>query len=1275
MVIKTSSPGIVVQEVDLTRGSSDAITENVACLAGPFAKGPVDQIIRISEEVQLVDTFGKPTDENYEYWFSVDNFLEYSGECYVVRVDDAPGGTQTMRNSHDGEDMDADGNEVRYYVKNDDDYYENYQTAAGIGSLPGKFIARNPGSWANGLAVAVIDRGADYQLTLDEDYRLDTNGSEVPGAPSFNQTLPVASNVGTYLKIAAEQETLVTPPSWAPVTVRAVNDVDITVYTPFSGGVAVVATTGDTDRMVARSEFGAVNVASDIDVDIAPRAQFGADVRLVFASNVDISTGGDGQTNADGETVADGDRVLLIGQNDSTENGIYVADSGGTWYRSADADDSAEFVNGTVVNVTAGSSAGMYEYQSASNPTLGSDALVFGAFDYLQSVDGVVLSDLDTVLLTNQDDPTENGVYTLQAVQGFSRRTGANLDADFTQGKLVPVSSGTYSNKYFEYVGNDNPSLGNDTVTFEAFEWAPDIDGVNINTGDRILVKANSDAAQNGIYVADETGAWARSSDASASGDFLNGKTVRVTGGTTQSGLYQYNGTDSPTLGADNITFSAKTYLPEIDGVQLSGGERVLLTGQTDASENGIYEADAAGWSRSSDANDSLSYVNGKTVEVAGGDTNSGMFEFVYDDANGTNPFTLDTDDVEFYSHTPLTLIGQGDSVSEYDSNGDPTGAFGVVMSVKNGVYKIINLAKDIDGKDILFTAGNGLSKDGGTTLTGNSSEVEVLGEHIVYSYGDTDENDDPIDERIVNTLWLPAGKTYEQGKKHGWPALTSTGKQRTPVEGERVTSDLGTLYMWSQSKEQWVVQYAPSNNEDLVFDGAFLYQVDRADDWYQQQVAFDGIPWYRFAGRPGSSPNALDKGSGNDEMHLIVYDATGDITGSKGNTLENYYNVSKNSGALTPEGARNYYIEVVNRSSTMLFANTDVDGPSLEALNTELNNLGPGQKFVSGRMSGYIDAMSYFLTGGVDQLDASLGELQVGYQKFIDENVEDLDYVLQGPSMHTEDDAVAKANFVISIAESKRDCMAFVTPPRYAALDPLNAEVITEKIVEFADKLSSSSYSVFDSGYKYMYDRFNDVYRYVGMNADVAGLLAATSFYNEPWYSPAGLQRGQIRNVVKLGFNPSKEQRDQLFSSRVNPIVTFPGDGTVLYGDKTALTYSSAFDRINVRKLFLILEREITKISRNVLFEFNDPVTRSMFKNNVAPFLRDVQSRRGLIDFLVVCDQSNNTPEVVDRNEFVADIYIKPNKSINFVTLNFIATKTGVTFAESVAMFRGAQV
>ena len=223
-----------------------------------------------------------------------------------------------------------------------------------------------------------------------------------------------------------------------------------------------------------------------------------------------------------------------------------------------------------------------------------------------------------------------------------------------------------------------------------------------------------------------------------------------------------------------------------------------------------------------------------------------------------------------------------------------------------------------------------------------------------------------------------------------------------------------------------------------------------------------------------------------------------------------------------------------------------------------------------------------------------------------------------------------------------------------------------------WADALSSSSYAVFDSGYKYTFDRFNDVYRYIPLNGDTAGTLVFTSIEAEPYYSPAGVSRGQIRNVVKLPFNPSKAQRDILYSARVNPVVTFPGEGTVLFGDKTALGYSSAFDRINVRRLFLVVEKEIAEISRVNLFEFNDDVTRTLFKNNVNPFLRDIQSKRGMYDFLVVCDQTNNSPEIIDRNEFIADIYIKPAKSINFITLNFIATKTGATFDESIGLFRG---
>ena len=1283
MVIKTASPGVVVQEVDLTRGTSDAITENVACLAGPFQKGPVDQIIRISQEVEFVDTFGNPTDENYEYWFSVDNFLEYSGEVYVVRVDDAMGGAQTMRNAHDGEDFDADGNEEVYYVKNEDDYRENFTTDAGIGSLPGKFIARNPGTWANGIAVAVIDRGADYQNALDVNYRLSSNGATVTGG-SFDQTLDSATNVGTYIKVAAPQEVITPPPSFASANVRAVSSYDVTSYEAFAGGDVVAASTGEIDLMVARDEWAAVQAVSTSteNINVTAPTSLAGDCVVATTANIDLTSGG--LLTIDGVALTEDQRVLVKDQADASENGIYLAKDGAAWLRAGDLDSSGQFVQGAVVEVTGGDTQSeKYVLVSASNLSVGADDVTFAVYNPLLingaplTVGGFTVVHSTKVLLWGQDDQSENGIWRMTGSglsSGWARATDASDASAFTEGKIVENET---DGSYYQQTSADVVELGTDTITFAGFTYTPSIDGVDTADGDRVLVKDNADASQNGIYIVDEDGAWSRATDADADDEFsgpLGGNMVTATGGVTGQGTYQYTGAAAPNVGVDAINFTLKNYLPAVDGVQLSNGDRILLTGQTDQTENGIYTVSPTGWTRSTDASTSSQFINGKTIEVTAGDQNSGDFQFTHDD-EALGAFDLGTDNVIFLAYTPLTLMGKGDSVTEYDAQGDTTGAFGVVMSYDNGVYKIINLSKDADGLDILFTEGNAISKDGGDTATGAITKVEVLGEHVIYGFGATDANGVPLDKNLVDTIFLPAGLTYEEGKVYGWPKPTANGKARTPVDGERVQSELKTLYQWSSAKEMWVVQYTPVGNEDLLYDGSVLYQIDSADDWYQQQIAFDGIPWFRFAGRPGSSPNALDKGSGNDELHLIVYDSTGDITGSKGNTLESYYSVSKNSGALTPEGNRNYYIEVVNRSSQNIYANTDVDGPELEDLNDSINALAPGQKFESGRMSGYIDAKSYVLNGGVDNMNASLGEIQAGYQKFVDENVEDLDYVLQGPSMYTEDDAVAKANFIISIAEAKKDCMSFVSPPRYAALDPLNAEVITDSVVEFADKLSSSSYAVFDSGYKYMYDRFNDKYRYVALNADIAGLLAATSFYNEPWYSPAGLQRGQIRNVVKLGYNPSKEQRDELYSARVNPVVSFAGEGTVLYGDKTALTYSSAFDRINVRKLFLILEREITKISRNVLFEFNDPVTRSMFKNNVAPFLRDVQSRRGLIDYLVVCDTSNNTPEVVDRNEFVADIYIKPNKSINFVTLNFIATKTGVTFAESVAMFRGAQV
>ena len=308
---------------------------------------------------------------------------------------------------------------------------------------------------------------------------------------------------------------------------------------------------------------------------------------------------------------------------------------------------------------------------------------------------------------------------------------------------------------------------------------------------------------------------------------------------------------------------------------------------------------------------------------------------------------------------------------------------------------------------------------------------------------------------------------------------------------------------------------------------------------------------------------------------------------------------------------------------------------------------------------------VKYHLQGGVDGYTVDRPSLLSGYDLFSDAETEEVDYVLMGPSMINMSDTIAKAQKVIDIASTRKDCMAFISPYRGDVIGIASVGDIVDKTVSFFDQLSSSSYAVFDSNYKYIYDRYNDVYRYIPCNADVAGLTLSTTLNQEPWFSPAGFNRGQLRNAVKLAYSPLKDHRDRLYAARVNPVVAFPGEGIVLFGDKTALAYQSAFDRINVRRLFLVLEKAIAQAAKTQLFELNDEFTRQGFKNIVEPFMRSVQSRRGVTDFLVVCDSTNNPPESIDRGEFYAEIFIKPTRSINFITLTFTATRTGASFSE----------
>ena len=405
------------------------------------------------------------------------------------------------------------------------------------------------------------------------------------------------------------------------------------------------------------------------------------------------------------------------------------------------------------------------------------------------------------------------------------------------------------------------------------------------------------------------------------------------------------------------------------------------------------------------------------------------------------------------------------------------------------------------------------------------------------------------------------------------------------------------------------------------------------------------------FDGAPGTSTFVADKGGSGDEMHIIVIDEDGQLTGSANTVLEKYAYLSKASDAKSDSGSSSYYPRVLFSKSKYVYWGDHTSGGTnwgSAALGITYTNINTP---VSSSLAGGL-----YETPGTDDLIR-------GYDFFKDPEIVDISLVLAGATSQT-----VATHLISNIAEARKDCLVFLSPRRDDVVDQAGSE--RANITTFRNLLTSSSYAVIDSAWKYQYDKYNDVYRYIPMNGDTAGLCVRTDTERDPWFSPAGFNRGQIKNVIRLSFNPTKAERDELYKIGVNPVVTFPGEGTILFGDKTMLAKPSAFDRINVRRLFIVLEKAIAKAAKFSLFEFNDEFTRAQFVALVEPFLRDVQGRRGIYDFRVVCDETNNTGEVIDRNEFIGDIYIKPARSINFIQLNFVAVRTGVAFDEVVGKF-----
>jgi len=543
-----------------------------------------------------------------------------------------------------------------------------------------------------------------------------------------------------------------------------------------------------------------------------------------------------------------------------------------------------------------------------------------------------------------------------------------------------------------------------------------------------------------------------------------------------------------------------------------------------------------------------------------------------------------------------------------------------------------------------------------------------------------TGVQDDAIDVKIVGRVAVGSTVT-----------TPVTYKSRDRASSIR-SSEEGNLTTVNIVSESGLV-----TSRTLPIDGTLV------KDWYDNQfldLEYADILWRSIAPKPITNRYSLDRNGKNDTIHVVVVDDTGEVTGIQGSLLEKHLNLSKATdsiSAVNPQ-QRIWYKEYLAQYSSYIYAG---DNPSDNQNNEQVYQTGfydegfqalsvadgLWNEIAQDRIFSAIGNATYILGGGKDYDDlepgatgtmtADLGDLLNSYDLFANKDEIEVDYLIMGPGLSDKYESQAKAAHLISICEQRKDCMAVISPHRGDVVSEpevgtglrqyLTTDQITDRIIEFFSPLSSSSYAVFDSGYKYTFDRFNNKFRYIPCNPDVAGLMVRTSIAAYPWFSPAGQQRGILNNAIKLAYNPNKAQRDQLYPQRINAIVNQPGIGILLFGDKTALGYASAFDRINVRRLFLTIEQALQRSAQAQLFELNDEITRANFRNIVEPYLRDVQAKRGLYGFLVVCDASNNTPDVIDNNEFRADIYLKPAKSINYVTLTFVATRTGVSFDEVV--------
>ena len=639
---------------------------------------------------------------------------------------------------------------------------------------------------------------------------------------------------------------------------------------------------------------------------------------------------------------------------------------------------------------------------------------------------------------------------------------------------------------------------------------------------------------------------------------------------------------------------------------------------------------------------------------------------------DSTNPET-------FFTAANFLAYGNKLYVSRAANTTDTTGVTGVLTAVANtGAYANTILIKNDDDydllsnpdTDVLYAAkypgalGNSLKvsvcdsvnaygsnlnmflsnsslvldstkiSNAGILFTVGSNQATIFIGNTAGFWGNADSS-----AAVQGALDIVISNTFIVG------SILQAGNATIGTQGLRITSIASAAYA--------------AGNTTAVFNLDANYTL--STNYYSNTIVRNWEYYNAVDKAPGTSVYTKKFGNSSavDEVHVVVADEDGKFTGVPGTILETFRGLSRATDAKTEDGATLYYKEVLNQNSNYIWW---INHRSGAIGNTAVN-------IVNSTNSKPVTLS--FVTGsdGATEANAAIGDLTRGYDLFKSAEDIDVSLILQGKSRGASNTAQLANYLIDNIAESRKDCVVFISPDKDDVVNNVGKTEVTD-VVGFRNALTSTSYAVMDSGYKYQYDKYNDVYRYIPLNGDIAGLAVRTDNVRDPWYSPAGFNRGQIKNIIKLAYNPAKADRDILYKSDVNPVCIFPGQGTVLFGDKTVLGKPSAFDRINVRRLFIVLEKAIATAAKFTLFEFNDDFTRAQFRNLVEPFLRDVQGRRGIYDFKVVCDETNNTGDVIDRNEFIGDIYVKPARSINFIQLNFVAVRTGVEFSEVVGNF-----